>query len=112
MIEMMRALALKAERLAQSGTTVGVRERARGQSDAASWWYARHVELLIGRPEAITALVTEAREIAAAEEGRGNPERARGRRAVDQWVLRGLEGRWQADARLRPDKSRSDHDFG
>lgn len=95
MIKDMRVLALKAERIAQSGSSASVRERARGRSDAACWWYARHVELLIGRPEIVQGFQQEAAAIATAEETRGCRERAEGRRGVDAWVLQGFARRWR-----------------
>ncbi len=100
MIRAMRERALNAERQVQAAASRAARERARGMSDAASWWYARHVELLIGRSEETAAMVKQADEIARAEEQRGSLNRAAGRRAVDAWVLEGFERRWDADTRL------------
>lgn len=104
-MQAMRERALSAERQAQTAASRAARERARGRSDAASWWYARHVELLIGRADVIAALVREAEGIAATEEQRGSADRARGRREIDVWVLQGFKRRWDGAARLRSDNT-------
>jgi len=90
MLKAMRALALKSEAAARCAKTRVARERARGRSDAAAWWYARHVEMLGGRPEVVETLRGQAEAIAAEEEARGNPERAEARRRVDAWVNAGF----------------------
>lgn len=56
MLKEMRALALKSEAAARCAKTKIARERARGRSDAAAWWYARHVEMLCGRPDEVASL--------------------------------------------------------
>lgn len=90
MLKEMRALALKAETMARCAKTRVARERARGRSDAASWWYARNVEMLVGRPDVVSALREQAEAIAAEEEARGNRDRAAARRRVDLWVVEGF----------------------
>lgn len=90
MLKEMRALALKAEEAARTAKTKVARERARGRADAAAWWYARHVELLCGRPDIVSSLREQAEAIAAEEEARGNRDRAAARRRVDLWVVEGF----------------------
>lgn len=90
MLKAMRALAIRAELTAHAAKTTAARERARGRSDAASWWYARNVEMLCGRPEVVALLNGQAEAIAAAEEARGHRERAEARRRVDAWVVAGF----------------------
>lgn len=109
MIKEMRVLALKAERLAQTGSSESVRQRARGRGDAACWWYARHVELLIGRPEVVQVFQQEAAAIATAEETRGGRARAEGRRGVDAWVLQGFARRWRDADILSRSETQSHH---
>lgn len=90
MLKEMRALALKAEEAARTAKTKVGRERARGRADAAAWWYARHVEMLCGRPEVVSAMREQADAIAREEEERSNHDRAAARRRVDAWVLEGF----------------------
>lgn len=100
MLKEMRALALKSEQAARCAKTRAARERARGRSDAAAWWYARHVEMLGGRPEVVEMLSGQAEAIAAEEEGRGFRERAEGRRRVDRWVVSGFAKRRTVGVRI------------
>jgi hypothetical protein len=93
MLKEIRALALKAEETARTVKSKVARERAWGRADAAAWWYARHVEMLCGRPEVVSFLREQAEAIAGDEEARGHLERALARRRVDAWVLAGFAER-------------------
>lgn len=90
MLKEMRALALKSEAAARCAKTKIAQERARGRGGAAAWWYARHVEMLCGRPDVVSALREQAEAIAAEEECRGNRERAAARRRVVAWEVTGF----------------------